>query len=121
MHKMGFLATVRTAVKKLSKSLKVTPECDKMCRTTYLEKYDAFEKKVAKRLRRPYHDASKTQLNSRYHMCRKTFCNKSCKGFKKKWERLQIKNGFQAANSQKRTQILLKKGAMSECYPNKMI
>jgi hypothetical protein len=118
--------TLRDKTARLSKSLKSTPQCDELCRTKYIDAYDAFSKKMASHLKIVYTPLKKSHLKHDYHICKKQFCNKTCKGFGRNKEasmmfQKQINNGFHKNYTLKNVKSLIKKGALSGCQYDKVM
>ena len=118
--------TLRTKTARLSNSLKSTPQCDELCRTKYIDAYNAFSRKMAAHLKIAYKPLKKSHLKHDYHICKKMFCNQACEGFGYDKEaslrfQKQTKNGFHKNYTLKNVKSLMKKGALSGCQYDKVM
>jgi hypothetical protein len=77
-------------------------KCETFCRNEYVPKSNRLDKKYYKTLKRKFAPNQKYQA-AVISLCKKTFCNPKCVGFKKN----KIKNGFLPGYSKKmRTKVL---------------
>lgn len=109
-------------INKLNKTHKNNPaykKCDEFCKNDYIDKYNTKNKNNAKKFKYKYKPLTKKQLKFANGMCKKTFCNPTCDGFKDTIPlqlhttfKKQIKNGFHKKYSIKQ---LKERGTMSGC------
>jgi hypothetical protein len=78
---------------------------------------------MASHLKLAFKPLKKSQLQHDYHICKKQFCNKTCKGFGDIDAMFQthIKNGFHKNYTLRNVKSLLKKGALSGCRYDKVM
>lgn len=81
---------------------------------------------MASHLKIAYKPFKKSDLTNDYHICKKLFCNKTCKGIwasreASKMFQKHIKNGFHKNYTLKHVKSLTKKGALSGCRFDKVM
>ena len=96
--------------------------CNHFCKDDYMVEMKKVFKKSAKKYGIPYKLPTKQEDEFSYNTCKKTFCNKKCKGYdfngdknKQLTFKKKIKNGFQNTYSAKKIKMLKKRGALSQC------
>lgn len=111
----------KTKILKSKKTLKNTKNknknnCDNFCKNDYLIQINKRINEI------PYQSPSKKEKQCSLKVCKKTFCNKKCKGYeffgnteKQKHFLKNIKNGFQKSYDNNKVEMYKKKGAISAC------
>ena len=104
-----------------NKTNKKRLKCENFCKQDYLVEMNKKFKKSCKKYIILYQKPNKLENNLTVKSCKKSFCNKTCKGYdlmgkdmEKKFLK-KIKNGFQKTYSSKDVALLKKKGAESGC------
>jgi hypothetical protein len=113
----------KTLKSKKNKTLKNTKNiCNNFCKNDYLIQLDKKIKESSKKFNIPYQPPTKKDKQLGFKACKKTFCNKKCKGYdffgdleKQKNFNKNIKNGFQTSYSNNKIEMFKKKGALSGC------
>lgn len=67
-------------LKRTSKNKKAFKKCEQFCKNKYIPKLDNIYKQTAKKFKIPY-KPSKQDLEFRYYMCTKNYCNEKCVGY----------------------------------------
>ena len=88
--------------------------CNNFCKNVYSPTLEKKFKKLSKKLKIKLSKPTKKQLELRIVDCKKTFCNKSCKGYKSN----NINGNFLKNTNSKIIEKLLSKGAISYCEKN---
>jgi len=117
MKRKNILQKIYNHTKNLNKNLKnktmkkTYKNCDKFCKKDYLVEIDKSHRKSAKKWNQKY-NPTKSELDFRYDVCKKTFCNSKCQGYP-----IQInhKNGFQQKYTKPEENKLKERGALSAC------
>jgi len=106
--------------KKINKTVKKS--CVDFCKNDYMKEINRKFKTTSKKYNIPYKLPTPEENEYTYNTCKKTFCNKKCKGYdffgdkqKQKEFRNKIMNGFQTSYSKDKIKMLKKRGAMSGC------
>jgi hypothetical protein len=79
--------------------------CDFFCKEDYLPAMDKVFKK---------YDASYKRSKNAINVCKKTFCNKKCRGYNAYISK-KNKSGFQKTYTKAQIQTLKNRGALSGC------
>ena len=94
-----------------NKSTKSYSKCDQFCKKDYMVEIDKVHRKTAKKYKQEY-KPTRQDLNFRYDVCKKTFCNSKCEGYPIK---IKHKNGFQKKYNKLEVDELKKRGSLSAC------
>jgi hypothetical protein len=106
-----FIDGLNKSIKNKSKLRK----CERFCKKDYMVSMDDLFKASAKKYNVSYTEPTKVDRMFSYHECKKTYCNKKCKGFNQtKSFYKELNHGFQKSDPQRMIQ-LRKRGALSEC------
>jgi len=102
------------------KHRKTKKKCKRFCKKDYLPEINKRAKQVSEKQNIPYQPPTDKEKKLYYKGCKKSFCNRKCKGYdffgnkeRQKEFQANIKDGFENTFSEEQIKILKKKGALS--------
>lgn len=97
-------------------------KCKRFCKKDYLPEINKRMKQVSEKQKIPYQPPTDKDKKLYYKGCKKSFCNRKCKGYdffgdkiRQKEFQANIKDGFENTFSEEQIRMLKKKGALSGC------